>query len=315
MAGCSTVVEASVVVLNYGEPELTENCLRVLDRDPASPQLERIVVDDASPDDSVVRLRRIDGITVVARERNGGFAAAVNSGLAAASHDVVLVLNADTQVGPGAVRVLIEAALGEGVAIAAPLLHFPDGRLQMNAYRRFPGVALLMFELTVAGGYLIDSAGGRLRHPMSVTEEHLRAGGDVEHVMGAAFAVRRAAWAQEPLDEGFFLYLEETEWQRRLRRRGWRVVVEPRARVTHLMRSGDPLAAVPSPHYVTSAFRYLAKQGVSRRRAALAFRSALAVAWLTTWATALRGDREAARGMRERLVQLRAAVRRGPRAS
>lgn len=311
------MAEASLVILNHNSPELVENCLAVLDADPGLPDLERIVVDDASTDDSAERLRRIEGVTVVARERNGGFAAAVNSGVAASSHDVVLVLNADTEVAPGATRLLIDAARADGVAIAAPILHFPDGRLQMNAYRRFPGLALIAFELSVAGGYLIAGSGGRLRHPMSLTEEQLRAGGDVEHVMGAAFAVRRAAWEQTPFDEGYFLYLEETDWQRSLRRRGWRVVIEPRAEVVHMVRAGDPLAAVPSPHYATSAFRYLGKEGISRRRVALTLRLALAVAWLTTWATALRGraGREAARGMRGRVAQLRAAVSAGPRAA
>lgn len=306
--------DASLVILNHNSPELIENCLRVLDEDPGLPDLEQIVVDDASSDDSVERLRRIDGISVVARERNGGFGAAVNSGLAAASHDVVVVLNADTEAAAGAVRLLIDAVRDDDrVAIAAPLLHYPDGRLQMNAYRRFPGLALIAFELTVAGGYLIDLSGGRLRHPMSVSEEQLRAGGDVEHVMGAAFAVRRAAWEQHPFDEGFYLYLDETDWQRRMRSDGWRVVIEPRANVTHMVRSGDPLAAVPSRHYVTSAYRYLGKAGLPTRRVRWALRPALGVAWLTTWATALRGNRQAARGMRARVAQLRAALSEGPR--
>src|SRR6185503_7856454 len=68
-------------------------------------QTEIIIVDDASTDDSVAWLTKNYGATVrvVAREQNGGFARACNSGFQAASHPFVLLLNNDIKVEPEAI--------------------------------------------------------------------------------------------------------------------------------------------------------------------------------------------------------------------
>jgi GT2 family glycosyltransferase len=313
------VPEGSVVIINFRTPELVERCLRSIAADPAAEGLELVVLDNGSADGSVQRLAAA-GLPgrLVGLDDNRGFAAAVNAAMRTARHDRVVVLNADTEVRPGALTALLGALDDPGVGVAAPLLEHPDGRLQVNAYRRFPTLAVLAFELSIAGGYLLALTGDRLPHPMALTEAAHARGGDVEHVMGAALAVQRAAWEQTGgLDEDFFLYLEETEWQRRLRAAGRRVVLVPAARVMHHVRAGDPTTAVPSPHYVDSAFRYLAKAyGIPPRRAAPVLAAALALAWLTTWTTALRGPegRVAARAMRERIAVLWARVRAAGRA-
>ena len=75
-------------------------------------------------------------------------------------------------------------------------------------------------------------------------------------------AVRRVAWeASGGLDEGYFLYLEETEWQRRLVSLGWQIHVAPSAVVEHLGRSGDPSSA-PSREFLRSMERYLSHHRV-----------------------------------------------------
>jgi O-antigen biosynthesis protein len=86
-------------------------------REQTGAESEIIVVDDASTDDSVAWLSKNYNSTVrvVAREQNGGFAGASNSGFRAARHPFVLLLNNDILVEPDAI---------------APLLaHFDDGKV------------------------------------------------------------------------------------------------------------------------------------------------------------------------------------------
>jgi GT2 family glycosyltransferase len=84
----------------------------------------------------------------------------------------------------------------------------------------------------------------------------------VAHATGAALAVRRRAYEEAgPLDEGYFLYFEETEWLERVQRHGWAVELVPEARVMHRVRGGGDPARVPSPQYLPSAYRYLRKHG------------------------------------------------------
>jgi GT2 family glycosyltransferase len=78
----------------------------------------------------------------------------------------------------------------------------------------------------------------------------------VAHVKGAAMLIRRAALeAVGPFDEAYFLYLEETEWQRRASRGGWEIRYEPAAVVEHIEHASDDIQVV-SRHYLVSAQRY-----------------------------------------------------------
>jgi GT2 family glycosyltransferase len=53
---------------------------------------------------------------------------------------------------------------------------------------------------------------------------------------GACMLVRREAYDQVGgFDEGFFMYSEETDWQRRMKNKGFRIVFTPAAQVTHLV--------------------------------------------------------------------------------
>jgi N-acetylglucosaminyl-diphospho-decaprenol L-rhamnosyltransferase len=57
----------------------------------------------------------------------------------------------------------------------------------------------------------------------------------VDHTLGAAMMARREAIQQVGLlDERFYMYCEEIDWQMRMRAAGWEVYCVPAAHVTHL---------------------------------------------------------------------------------
>lgn len=91
----------SVIVVTYNNLALTRACLDSLEHDRDGPELEIIVVDNASSDGSAAFLRQwaaSSGQTVVLNTDNRGFAAANNQGLAIASGEYLVLLNNDTQV-------------------------------------------------------------------------------------------------------------------------------------------------------------------------------------------------------------------------
>ncbi len=96
--------EVAVIVPVYNAPELAARCLdSVLAQRDARTRL--IVVDDASPDPAIAPLLAgyagIERVALLRNERNLGFTATVNRGLAEARDADVLLLNADAEVGPG----------------------------------------------------------------------------------------------------------------------------------------------------------------------------------------------------------------------
>jgi N-acetylglucosaminyl-diphospho-decaprenol L-rhamnosyltransferase len=97
----------------------------------------------------------------------------------------------------------------------------------------------------------------RLRRNRTLSPEAPAGTTPVDWVSGAAMLVRREAIAHVgPMDEGFFLYFEDTEWCHRMRDHGWEVLLEPEARaVHHLGGSNVPKAGVALA-YRKSFYRY-----------------------------------------------------------
>jgi N-acetylglucosaminyl-diphospho-decaprenol L-rhamnosyltransferase len=278
----SAEFDAAVVVVNYRTPELVEQCLASVRAGSDGLRLQTVVVDNASGDASVERLRAaLPWAQVLAMDENRGFAAGVNAGVRHTSAEAVVVLNPDTTLDPDALRELLEHLRRRPrTGVVAPLLEGPDGRLAPNGYRRFPGLSTLAFDLCIPLSYLLVYAPAL--HPYAMSPAALRAGRDPAWVCGAAMAIRRSAYIEAgPLDEGFFLYFEETEWQQRVAARGWTIELAPAARARHLVRGGGEDALAHSPHFLTSALRYLRMQGVSGTRA----RAVLGVSLMSTWVT------------------------------
>lgn len=309
-----SLYDAAVVIVNYRTPELVERCLASVRAAAPELRLEAVVVDNASQDGSVERLRAaMPSAQVVAMEENRGFAAGVNAGFRHTEAELVVVLNPDIEVRTGALQALLEHLRRyPGTGVVAPLLEDAEGRLSPNGYRHFPGLFTLGLDLCLPLGYALAYAPSL--HPYALSPAALRAGARPAHVCGAAMAIRRSAYTQAgPLDESFFLYLEETEWQRRVAQQGWAIEVLPAARVCHLERGGGEGALAPSPHFVAGALNYLRLQGVpafaSRGVLALALASSLITLRLIAF---LPTKREAAtRQARAYRALLRRALRGG----
>ena len=278
--------DVAVVIVNYRTPELTARCLEFVDEAANGLEVERIVVDNASDDGSAVRLREArPDAKVVERPANDGFAAGVNAGFGASTAPVVVVLNPDTEPQRESIARLVEHLRTRSRAgVAAPLLTTPDGAVQRSAHRRFPSLLTVFVDFCVPLGYALA-----LRpawHPHELPEAATERGPAVEHVTGAALAIRRSAYEDAgPFDERFFLYLEETEWQQRVRGRGWAIEVVPGARVVHLTRAGASMTAI-TERYLPSIYRYMGMQGHSERAVDLVLITATALSRATLRAIA-----------------------------
>ena len=120
----------SVIVVVWNRAELTLACLRALaaQRDV---DLEVVVVDNASTDDTPALLDQVDGVRVVRNPDNVGFTVGANAGARAARGEYLLFLNNDAEVLPGAIGRLLETARRDrSIGAVGGKLVFPDGRLQ-----------------------------------------------------------------------------------------------------------------------------------------------------------------------------------------
>lgn len=267
-----TPPRASVVIPHYGHPAPTQALIRQLI--PQRPH-QIIVADDCSP----TPFPPTDGALVVRRDTNGGFGAAVNSGAAVATGDLLLVLNSDLEVQDDFIARLMPSAVPLQPAVVGPRVFDHAERVTFSA-RRWPTTVNQSVEwLTPLArwrdrSWLRRLLGHDLRVITATTPVH------VDWLVGAAFMVPLADFqAVGGLDERFFMNSEELDLQRRLATRGLPRIYLPEVSVTHEGGgSSDP--AKRRRWLVTAQVRYAEKWGGARRlRAALTAATAVNLLW------------------------------------
>lgn len=133
----------TAVVVTHNSAAEVEACLDALTK--MAPQFTPIVVDNASADDTVMRVRRRPGVQLIANAENVGFAGAVNQAVRALPGDFILLLNPDARL-LTAVDGLTEAAQQYGLA-AGKLVDEKGNAQKGFTVRRFPTPMALAFEL------------------------------------------------------------------------------------------------------------------------------------------------------------------------
>src|SRR5262245_3344677 len=192
-------MDLGVVIVNWNVRDLLAACLDSVYTDLAQSRLRAAVcvVDNGSTDGSAAMLREQFPHTRVLEAENHGMGAGNNLGLRtlidAYEPFALLVLNPDTVVHVGALQTLVTFLRQHPRSgVAAPKLLNPDGTLQHAGFR-FPGLRQAAFDLFPPRGRfqrLINSPFNG-RYP-----EAWYSGGtpfQVDHTLGAAFAVRRTA--------------------------------------------------------------------------------------------------------------------------
>jgi len=224
-----------VVIVSFNTRDTTLRCLRALAEDVAAwgEAVEIFVVDNASHDGSAAAIRaEFPAVCLIESGVNEGFGPANNRAFERASGELFFLLNSDAFVHPGALATLaafMRAPENAKVGAVGPKLFNADGTPQASCWK-FPSPARAWLEaLGVTRLFPHTSEFGdyfRWAHDRSAT---------VDFVIGAALLVRRTVYEEVGgFDAEFFLYAEETDWQKRMSAAGWTVAFCPDALVTHL---------------------------------------------------------------------------------
>ena len=213
-------MELSYCVVNTNGRAHLERCLAAIARtDPPQLQSEVLVLDNASDDGSADYVReRHPEVTLIALDRRTGKAENDSTLLERAKGRYALLLNEDAELQDDAPRKLVEALdTDPKAAIAAAQLLDPSGTPQPTAWR-FPGVAAALSQATFT-------------HKRFVTQTQ---GGEVGWAQSSAMLVRTEA-AREAgyLDPQFFVYSDETDFQKRLHDAGWHTLLVTDAKAIH----------------------------------------------------------------------------------
>lgn len=221
----------SVITVTHNHEAFIEKCLKALV--PAVMQLqgEVILIDNCSDDRSAEIAQQFPEVRLFINSKRQGFSANNNYGMAKAQGRYLLLLNPDTEVLPNALDILIQFMdRHPDVGMCGAQLLFPNGQVQPSP-RRFPTLGSAIARRTPLRRFLKQSHFNR-QHLMLDTN-HAEAF-PVDWLLGACMLIRREVLETVgPLDEGFFLYVEDIDWARRMHQAGWQVYYVPEAKIIH----------------------------------------------------------------------------------
>jgi N-acetylglucosaminyl-diphospho-decaprenol L-rhamnosyltransferase len=228
-----------------------ENCLEALAK--MAPAWTPIVVDNASADETVAKVRKT-GAKLIANQENRGFAAAVNQGFESTGAEFVLLLNPD-------VTLLTPLEPLTDYPMAAGKLVGRDGVPQTGfSVRRLPTAASLSFELLGLNRlFPWNPINRRYRY----LNRSLDQAGPVEQPAGAFLMVRRDVWEKlGGLDEAFHpVWFEDVDFCRRAADAGVPIEYLPQVSAAHV--GGHSIAQMETGcrawYWCVSLLRYAAK--------------------------------------------------------
>ncbi|MHC4894656.1 MAG: glycosyltransferase family 2 protein [Planctomycetota bacterium] len=214
-----------VVIVTYQSAELIEACLDSVPQTLLGSKVNKIVVDSASEDGTRQLVASRDDCELIALSENRGFAQGVNRGLAASQARFVLLLNPDAELGVGALQAMVRRLEADpGLAAVAPIQINERGEPQTVAQAQptVRGELARTFEVAA--------------RPFGWTRpDELEESDEPGWLSGACLLLSREALLKVgPLDGGYFLYFEETDWCRRAIQKGYRLAVERTALVLHV---------------------------------------------------------------------------------
>lgn len=216
--------KVSVIIVNFRVKDVLRDCLLSL-RSHAVSGMEVLIVDNASHDGSVEMVRaEFPEFQLIASNSNMGFSPANNVGMDACTGDLILLLNPDTIVKPGALQCWVDLHSVTKAGISGPKLLNADGSLQVSAWR-IPGLLSSLLEL-----FFLH----RLFSTGNYPAETFNSDFSPECLSGAALLFDRAIYAKVGgLDPELF-WMEDVDLCFRVSKAGYAVRYFHEPRITHL---------------------------------------------------------------------------------
>lgn len=238
------IMRLSIIIVNFNTKKYLKKSIDSID---IKKDWEIIVVDNASTDGSIEMLKKnFSFVKIIKNKKNLGFSKANNIGIKACKGEYVLLLNSDTCVEKGAIKFLLQTLQKDSsVGIASSQLKNKDGSIQPQGgfLPRLTNIAAWMLFLDDLP--LFKS----LFKPYQLNDKKAFNNFlDLGWVSGTAMLMKKDLIKRTGyLNEDLFMYGEDVEFCIRIKQSGYRIVINPQAKIvhfSHISSGGDPSSAI-----------------------------------------------------------------------
>ncbi len=228
-------MKLSIVILNYKSKGLVKNCLKAISESNNLPETEIIVVDNDSRDGiEEMMAENFSHLKFIQTGANLGMGGGTNIGLKNCCGEYVLILNPDIVVFENSLTEMLQY-LEENpqIGLLAPKLLNPDGTLQHTCYRYHNFLTPFCRRTFLGKSSFGQKELARfLMHDYDHAEVR-----EVDWLQGSCLLARREVWQKvNYFSEEYFMYFEDTDLCRKIKKENLQVVYFPETAVIHFHR-------------------------------------------------------------------------------
>lgn len=218
--------KVTISIVDYNSGNYLVDCLKSLENIKAEADIQVVIVDNASTDDSIERVKKLKfsfPVHFILNQENLGFGKAHNLVLKNLKSEYVLLLNPDTVLEKNTLFPLLEFMKQyPKVGACTGEIILEDGRRDLVAHRGFPTpLASLLYFLGNDSLYHLTNRDFNVPH-------------EVDAITGAFFLTRKSVLNKTGFfDEDYFMYAEDIDLCFRIKQAGFKIMYLPQVKILH----------------------------------------------------------------------------------
>lgn len=227
-------MKVSIIIVNYNVRYFLEVCIDSIIRASKQLQVEIIVVDNDSKDDSLELLKeRYPQVILIENKDNKGFSKANNQGVAIAKGEYILFLNPDTVMPED----FLEKTVGNldahpNAGALGPRIIDGKGQFSPDGKKSFPSFSVALFKSSGINKIFPKSRYFNKYYAVHIGDNETAS---VEVLSGCCMMVRRQVIQQigGAFDEDYFMYCEDVDLSYRITQAGYQNIYFPEVTLIH----------------------------------------------------------------------------------
>ena len=226
-------MEVTFIIVNYKTKELVARGIDSILKFAKGFAWEIIVVDNNSKDGSVEFLKKkYPNVKVVAEKENLGFGKGNNIGIKQAKGDYLFFFNSDAYLIDTSLSKLISRTREiNNLGAISPLILNPDKSIQQSG-----GYFPTLLKIFLWMSFIDDLPGGAMLKPFHIDHDSFYTKErELDWITGAAFMVPSKVLKKVgDFDPDIFMYGEDVELCYRIKKAGFKIVMDPEAKIVHI---------------------------------------------------------------------------------